>query len=163
MKQDQKEGGLQARLSSSLKEAMRAKDKVRLRTIRSILAALKEKEIELRQGGEASLTEALEQSVLQKQAKQRRDAIGQYRSAGREDLVAKEGEELVIIESYLPKQLQDDEIRNVVRAIIQSTGATSTRDMGKVMGVSMKQMIGKADGRSVQQIVSTLLKELESS
>lgn len=158
---EHKDGILQKKLSDDLKEAMRTRDKARLRTIRSVLSALKEKEIELRGKGDG-LTEQTEQSVLQKQAKQRRDAIGQYESAGRQDLVDKEREELSIIDSYLPKQLEDAEIRNVVLDIIQSTGATSKRDMGKVMGVSMKNMSGKADGRRVQQIVSMLLTEMES-
>ncbi|RMH54807.1 MAG: GatB/YqeY domain-containing protein [Bacteroidetes bacterium] len=144
-------------LTADLKDAMRAKDPVRLRTIRSLRAALKEKEIEMRQGGVATLTEEDSLAVVQKQAKQRRDAIEQYEAAGREDLAQKEREELAVIESYLPKQLSDDEIRTVVDGIIASTGATSMSDMGKVMGPAMQQLRGRADGRRVQEIVRARL------
>ena len=136
---------------------MRAKDEVRLRTIRSLRAALMEKEIEERKGGEGSLTEEQELSVLQKQAKQRRDSIDQYEEADREDLAAKEREELTVIEDYLPRQLSDEEIRQAVEEVIVSTGASSRADMGKVMGASMQKLRGRAEGRKVQQIAQELL------
>ncbi len=148
---------LAEQLTTDLKDAMRAKDPVRLRTIRSLRAALKEKEIEMRQGGVATLTEEDSLAVVQKQAKQRRDAIAQYEAAGREDLAQKEREELAVIESYLPKQLSDDEIRTVVDGIIAATGAASMSDMGKVMGPAMQQLRGRADGRRVQEIVRARL------
>lgn len=144
-------------LTADLKEAMRAKDAVRLRTIRSLRAALLEKEIAERTGGEAELTEAQEQAVLQKQAKQRRDAIEQYEAAGREDLAAKEREELAVIETYLPEQLDDEAIRTVITALIAETGATSMRDIGKVMGPAVQKLKGRADGRRINEIVRALL------
>ena len=144
-------------LPEDLKQAMKAKDRVRLWTIRSLRAALKEKEIEERQGGEAHLSEEQVLAVVQKQAKQRREAIIQYEQAGREDLVAKEREELEIIEAYLPKQLGDDEIRRVVQEIVTTTGASSMRDMGKVMGAAMEQLKGRADGRRISEIAKALL------
>ncbi len=148
---------LKEKLSDDLKEAMRAKDAVGLRTIRSLRAALLEKEIEERTGGEARLTEAQELAVVQKQAKQRRDAIAQYEAAGREDLAAKEREELALIETYLPEQLDDAAIRKVVQEIVAAAGATSMRDMGKVMGPAMQRLKGRADGKRVNEIVRELL------
>ena len=106
---------LNDQLTEDLKQAMKAKDAMRLRTIRSLRAALKEKEIAERRDGEAHLSEEQVLAVVQKQAKQRRDAIAQYEPAGRDDLAAKEQEELEIIETYLPKQLGDEEIRRVVQ------------------------------------------------
>lgn len=143
-------------LQADLKDAMRAKDRVRLRTIRSLRTALTEKEIELRSSSEAMSDEdALR--VVQKQAKQRRDAIEQYAEAGRDDLVRKEEEELAIIETYLPEQLGDDAIRKVLHEIIAATGAASPRDMGKVMGAAMKRLRGRADGRRINELAQELL------
>lgn len=144
-------------LGQDLKEAMRAKDDVRLRTIRSLRAALTEREIELRQGGAAVLTEEQEIAVLQKQAKQRRDAIEQFRAAGRDDLAQREEEEYAVIASYLPQQLDDEAIRKVVEAIVAETGASSMKDIGKVMGPAMQQLRGRADGRRVQEAVRAVL------
>jgi uncharacterized protein YqeY len=144
---------MKEQLSEDLKAAMRARDAVRLRTIRSLRAALLEKEIEEREGGEAELTEQQELAVLHKQAKQRRDAMEQYEAAGREDLAEKEREELAIIKTYLPEQLDDDGIRSVVNEIIEETGASSMKDMGRVMGPAMQRLRGRADGRRVNEIV----------
>lgn len=150
---------LKERLAEELKAAMRAKDAVRLRTIRSLRAALMEREIAERHGGEAVLTEEQELAVVQKQAKQRRDALEQYEQAGREDLAAKEREELEVLKEYLPRQLGEDEVRTVVERIIAETGASSPRDMGKVMGLAMKELRGKADGRMVQAVARRLLSD----
>ena len=150
---------LKDKLNDELKAAMRAKDAVRLRTIRALRAALLEKEIEERSGGEATLTEEQEMAVIQKQAKQRRDAMAQYEEAGREDLAAKEREELEIIDTYLPEQLDDDAIRTVLREVIAATGATSPQDMGKVMGAAMQRLRGRADGRRINELVRSLLVE----
>ena len=155
--------GMKETLSEALKEAMRSKDQVRLRTIRSLRAALQEKEIAEREGGKATLSEAQEVDVLQKQAKQRRDAISQYEAAGRTDLAEKEREELAVIEGYLPAQLTEDELRSTVHQIIVGVGASSPRDMGKVMGEAMKQLRGKADGRRVQAAVQEILAGLGES
>ncbi|WP_456428602.1 GatB/YqeY domain-containing protein [Rhodocaloribacter sp.] len=148
---------LKEKLAEDLKAAMRARDAVRLRTIRSLRAALMEREIAERHGGEAVLTEEQELAVVQKQAKQRRDAIEQYEQAGREDLAAKEREELEVLKDYLPRQLDEGEVRTVVQRIIAETDASSPRDMGKVMGLAMKQLRGKADGRMVQAVARELL------
>ena len=148
---------LKQQLDAHLKEAMRARDSVRLRTIRALRAALLDKEISERQGGEAELTEQQALAVLQKQAKQRRDSIAQFEQAGRDDLVAKEQEELDVIEAYLPKQMDDDAIRPILEEIIQQTGAESMRDMGKVMGQAMQKLRGKADGKRINVLVKELL------
>ncbi len=150
---------LTERLNEDLKEAMRAKDKVRLRTLRSLRAALRDKEIEIGADVEEGLEEDEELRVLQKQAKQRREAIEQYESAGREDLLEKEEEELEIIEEYLPRQLTDDEIEEVVDEAIASTGSSSMADMGKVMGSAMGELRGRVDGNRVREIVTRKLSD----
>lgn len=148
---------LKEKLQSDLKEAMRAKDPVRLRTIRSLRAALLDKEIAEREGGEAELSDEQQLAVIQKQAKQRRDAIVQYEEAGREDLAATEREELEVIAGYLPEQASDEEIRQVLHEIIAAVGATTMQDMGKVMGAAMQRLKGRADGRRINGMVRKLL------
>ena len=148
---------LNDQLAQDLKQAMKARDSARLRTLRLLRSAFKEKEIAERHGGAAHLADEVYLAVLQKQAKQRRDAIEQFEKAGRHDLVATEREELEIIEGYLPKQLGDAEIRSVVEEVIAATGASSMRDMGKVMGAVMQQLKGRADGRRINAIARALL------
>lgn len=147
------------RLSDDLKAAMRSKDQVRVRTIRSIRAALTEKEIERRTGGKGEVSEEDALSVLQKQAKQRRDSIEQFEAAGREDLAAREREELAVIDEYLPKQMSDDELRAILHEVITATGAASPRDIGKVMGAAIERTRGLADGKRVNELARELLSE----
>ncbi|BBM70049.1 GatB/YqeY domain-containing protein [Rhodothermus marinus] len=154
---------LKEKLTEDLKAAMRARDEARLRTIRALRAALMEREIAERKGGEATLTPEQELEVLQKEAKRRREAIEQFRAAGREDLVQKEAEELKIIEEYLPRQLSDDEIRAVLEEIIEAVGARSVRDMGRVMKEAMARMRGQADGRRVSELARELLSRREAA
>jgi uncharacterized protein YqeY len=148
---------LKDRISEDIKIAMKAKDKVRLETVRSIKKVLLEKEVSLRPQGQESLTESQELEVLAQQAKQRRDSIEQYRQAGRDDLADKEAQELAIIEEYLPGQLSDEEVGAVVDEVIASVGATSAKDMGKVMGSVMQQLKGRAEGQKIQVIVKAKL------
>jgi hypothetical protein len=148
---------LKDRISEDIKIAMKAKDKVRLETVRSIKKVLLEKEVSLRPQGQESLTESQELEVLAQQAKQRRDSIEQYRQAGRDDLADKEAQELAIIEEYLPGQLSDEEVGAVVDEVIASVGATSVKDMGKVMGSVMQQLKGRAEGQKIQVIVKAKL------
>lgn len=145
------------RLLEDMKAAMRAKDRVRLRTIRSLRAALMQREIEERQGGEATLDEAQVMAVLQKQAKQRRDAIDLFAKGDRQDLVEQEQAELEIIQAYLPEPLTEDELEQIVAAAVTTTGADSIKDMGRVMGQVMPKVKGRADGRKVQQLVRSML------
>ena len=153
---------MKEKIADDLKEAMRARNKVRLRTLRALRAALVEKEIEKRRSKEDTLSEKQELRVLQKQAKQRREAIEQYEKADRSDLAEKEQEELAIIEEYLPRQLEDEEVREVIREVIDDTGASSMQDMGAVMGPVMQRLRGRADGQRVQDLVRSALSANDS-
>lgn len=144
---------LKEKLNTDLKEAMRARDKVRLRTIRSLRAAVLDKEIAERKEGHAELSNETVMAVIQKQAKQRRDALEQYEKAGREDLAVIEREELAVIKGYLPEQLSEDDVRREVQAVVADVKAESMKDMGRVMGPVMQRLKGKADGRMVQSVV----------
>lgn len=148
---------LKERIGEDIKTAMKAKDKLRLETVRGIKKAILEKEVALRPKGIDSLSEEHEIELLSQQAKQRRDAIEQYQNAGREDLAEKESQELAIIETYLPEQIGDDELTTIIDDIIAATGATSVKDLGKVMGPAMKQLKGKADGKKIQALVKSKL------
>lgn len=148
---------LKDRISEEIKVAMKAKDKVRLETVRSIKKVILEKESTLRSQGQETLTESQELEVLTQLAKQRRDSIEQYRKAGREDLVEQESQELAILEEYLPKQLSDEEVAAIIDEVIASVGATSAKDMGKVMGAVMQQLKGRADGQKIQAMVKAKL------
>ena len=111
----------------------------------------------MRPKGIDSLTEQQEIELLAQQAKQRRDSIEQFTKAGRDDLADKEKQELAILETYLPKQVDDSELESIVDEIIASVGATSAKDLGKVMGAAMKQLKGKADGKKIQALVKSKL------
>lgn len=148
---------LKERITEDIKGAMKSKDKIRLETVRSIKKVILEKEVSVRPQGQEVLTEEQEIEVLTQQAKQRRDSIEQYQQAGRADLAEKEAQELLIIEEYLPKQLSDEEVRAVVDQIVAQVGATSPKDMGKVMGPVMQQLKGKADGKKIQELVKVKL------
>lgn len=148
---------LKDRISEDIKTAMKAKDKVRLEAVRSIKKVILEKEVSVRPQGQDSLTESQETEVLVQQAKQRREAIEMFRQAGRDDLVEQQVQELAIIEEYLPKQLSDEEVGAVVDEVMALVGATSSKDMGKVMGPVMQKLKGKADGQKIQTIVKAKL------
>lgn len=148
---------LKDRITEEIKAAMKSQDKVRLETLRSIKKVLLEKEVSVRPSGQNELTEAQEIEALSQVAKQRRDSIEQYTNAKRQDLADKEAAELAIIETFLPAQMSDEEVESVIGQIIAQAGATSAKDMGKVMGVAMQQLKGKADGKKVQAIVKAKL------
>ena len=139
-----------------MKDALRSGEKDRLRTIRSLRADLQQAAIAQRESGD-ELSEADELKVVQKAAKQRKDAIAQYEDAGREDLAAKERGELEVIRSYLPEQLSDEALRTRLQDIVNATGASSMQDMGRVMGQAMQQLRGKADGSRISSMVKELL------
>ena len=148
------------RLNEDLKAAMRAKDKVRLRTLRSLRSALKNKEIDQRQdGAEIVLSEQDQLAVLRKQVSQREDSIEQYEAAGRDDLVQKEQEELAVLEDYMPAPLSDEELRSRLESIVKEVGASSMADMGPVMGRAMGELRGRVDGNRVQEMVRRMLQE----
>jgi uncharacterized protein YqeY len=148
---------LKDRITEDIKTAMKAQDKVRLETVRSIKKAILEKEVSVRPSGQDTLTETQEAEILMQLAKQRRDSISQYQQANRTDLADQEAQELAILEEYLPKQLSDQEISQIIDELIASVGATSAKDMGKVMGPAMQQLKGKADGKKVQELVKAKL------
>jgi hypothetical protein len=145
-------------ITEDLKSAMRAKDKVRLRTLRSLRAAITNKEIDKRQEGEGGeLDEQEQMALVRKQVKQRKDSIEQYEKAGRDDLVEKEQAEIDVLEDYLPQPLTDEELEEKISAIIDDVGAETMADMGPVMGRAMSELRGRADGSRVQQIVREML------
>mgnify|MGYP003763778681 FL=1 len=145
---------LEQKVMEEMKGAMRAKDEAALRTLRAIKAAIL---IEKTSGSGTEMTEADETKMLQKMAKQRRDSLDIFVQQNREDLAAKEREELVIIERFLPAQMSAEELQQVVKEIIAQVGASSPADMGKVMGVATKQLAGKADGKLISETVKQLL------
>ncbi len=146
---------LELRVMEELKNAMRAKDEAGLRTLRAIKAAIIiEKTAE---GATGEITEAMELKMLQKLAKQRKDSLEIFEKQNREDLAAKERDELAIIERFLPQQMNADELKAAVSDIIAQVGATSPADMGKVMGVASKLLAGKTDGKAISEMVKTLL------
>lgn len=140
-------------IMNDLKEAMKAQEADKLRVLRSLKAKILEKEISERKGGESSITDEQVTEVLMKAAKQRKESIDQFEQGGRDDLVEKEKQELNIIESYLPEMMDDDAIRKEVQKQMEEMGANSMADMGKVMGVMMSKLKGKAEGGDVSRIV----------
>ncbi len=149
--------GLKQRIDDDIKTAMKARDKLRLETVRSIKKLILEKESSVRAQGQDSLSEDQELELLLQLAKQRRDAVAQYQQGGREDLANQEAQELSIIEAYLPQQLSDAELEAEIEALIAQVGATSAKDMGKVMGQAMQTLKGRADGKRVQDWVKAKL------
>lgn len=140
-------------LNDDMKTAMKAKDKETLTVIRMLKASLQNEKIKI--GRELNDEEEL--TILAREMKQRRDSLTEFEKAGRDDLVEKAKSEITIVEKYLPEQLTLDEIKNIVSQAIQQTGATSTKEFGKVMGLVMPQVKGKADGNQVNAVVKELL------
>jgi uncharacterized protein len=147
---------LQQRIDSDLKDAMRAKDATRLGVLRMLKSALKYAAIE-KSGAEAELNDAESVQVIRKQAKQRQDSIESFEKGGRTELVAKEKEELGVLNSYLPQQLSADELSQMVRETIAVVGATSKAQMGIVMKALQAKVAGRADGKTLSQEVSRQL------
>ena len=131
---------LKDRISDDIKTAMKAKDKLRLETVRSIKKVIIEDESTARGKGQEELTAEQELAILTRLAKQRKDAIAQYNDANRPDLAEKEAAELAIIDEYLPEQISDADIEAIIDGLIAKTGASSAKDMGKVMGPAMKEL-----------------------
>ena len=144
---------LKARITDDMKAAMRAKDTARLGTIRLLLAAIKQKEVDDR----TELDDAAVSSIVEKLIKQRKDSISQFQAAGRDDLVAAEQAELVVLQAYLPEQLSAAEVEAAVIAAIAESGASSAKDMGKVMGLLKPRLAGRADMGQVSALIKTRL------
>lgn len=149
---------LLSRITEDLKQAMRDKDKVRLRTLRSLRAALQNKEIGQRTDGtETELDEQEALAVLRKQINQRKDSIEQYEQADRDDLVQNEQDELEVLEAYMPETLSDDDLEAKLQSIVETVGAESMADMGAIMGRAMSELRGRVDGDRVRKKVESLL------
>ncbi len=146
---------LEQQIMAEMKDAMKSKDEGTLRSLRAIKAEIIKAKTEPGAGGE--IDEATEQKFLQKMVKQRKDSLEIFAQQGREDLAEKEREELKVIQRFLPEQMSDEQITEVVKKIIADTGASSASDMGKVMGTATKQLAGKADGKVISGIVKSLL------
>ncbi len=141
------------RILQDVNDAMRAKDKPRLATLRLITAAIKQIEVDKR----IELDDEQVLSILDKMCKQRRESITQFEKAGRDDLIAQEVSELDLIQTYLPEQLSDTEIAELIDAAMTSTGASSIKDMGKVMGQLKPRLQGRADMGAVSAMIKNRL------
>nr|WP_319401880.1 GatB/YqeY domain-containing protein [uncultured Carboxylicivirga sp.] len=146
---------LEVTLNNDIKEAMKAKDRIRLEALRGI----KKEVIEAKtaKGGSDSSDDAAIVKIVQKMVKQRKDAAQLYKEQNREDLAEKELAEIEAISGYLPAQMSKDELVVAVKAIIEKVGATSMKEMGAVMGVASKELAGKADGKDISAVVKELL------
>ncbi|WP_026960927.1 GatB/YqeY domain-containing protein [Alicyclobacillus herbarius] len=144
---------LAERLSDDLKQAMKNRDKLRTSVIRMVRSALKNREIETG----APLTEDDVLAVLQKEVKQRKDSLESFKAAGRTDLAEQAEAEIAVLGEYLPKPLDEAELKALAVEVIREVGAASKADMGKVMGQLMPQIRGRADGKTAQRIVQELL------
>ena len=142
-------------ISEDIKSAMKARDKVRLETLRNIKKVFLE--AKTAPGANDTLEDAQALKILQKLAKQGKESAATFQQANRQDLADGELAQVNVIEEYLPKPLTNEEIEAQVKAIIAQTGATSMKEMGTVMGIASKQMAGKADGRVISEVVKKLL------
>ena len=142
-------------IQQDMKEAMRAGDKQRLGTIRLILAAIKQREVDER----ITLDDQQVTAVLDKMSKQRRESLSQYEKAGRDDLAEQEAYELKLIQAYLPEPLGEEEINQLIDAAISETGASSLKDMGKVMGILKPKLQGRAEMGAVSAQIKTRLSQ----
>ncbi len=146
---------IKQRITEDIKSAMRDKDKDLLGTLRMITAAIKQKEVDER----IELDDKHVLAILDKLAKQHRESIQQYEQAGRNDLVEKEKSELAVVQKYLPEQLGEAEVNRLIESAISEAGATSMKDMGKVMGLLKPRIQGRADMASVSEQVKSSLEQ----
>ncbi len=144
---------LKEQIKADIKDAMRAKDTVRRNTLRNLSAAIKQIEVDERR----ELSDSDVEAILMKYAKQREDAKVQFAQGGRDDLVAQEEAELALVRSYLPEPLSDEELTGILQGIIADTGASSMKEMGKVMDAAKAAVGSRADGGRINAIVKTLL------
>jgi len=143
------------RIQSDLKAAVKNREKTRIGVLRMVLSVLQNAELEERE----ELSDEKELAVIASYARRIKESIEEYTKAGRDDLVAREGEELVIVMSYLPEQMTMEDIRREASRVIAELGAAAPRDMGRVMGEMMKRFKGKVDGSAVNEVVTELLKK----
>jgi len=145
---------LKERIDNDLKEAMRSGDKIRLQTVRSIRALILEFD---KSGKNREMTPEEEMQLLTSASKKRKEAMEQYTNAKREDLAQKEETELIIIQTYLPKQLSDDEVKEEIKKIALELGASQKEDFPKLMPLAIKALKGKADGKLIKTMVELIL------
>ncbi len=150
------ESSLKSRIQNDMKAAMRAKEKMRLGTIRMLLAAIKQREVD----GQTTLNDEQILSVIEKMLKQRRDSFEQYSAANRPELAEKEQQEMAVLQEYMPEQLGDAELEALVAETIAAVGAQGPQDMGKVMGQIKPKVQGRADMGKVSQLVKTQINSL---
>ena len=146
---------LQSEIMSAMKEAMKLKDKLALETLRAVKAELLKAKTAT--GASSELTRREEIKLLQKMQKQRKDAFAIYEEQGRKDLAEEELAQTKVLAKFLPKQMTSSELEIAVAAVIEKLGASSPSDMGKVMGVAAKELLGKAEGRAISTTVKMLL------
>ena len=144
---------IKEQLANDMKEAMKAKEKERLAVIRMVRGAVRQQEID----GKTELDDEAVIAVISKEVKMRKDSIVDFQKGGRDDLVAQNEAEIAFLMPYLPKQLTEDEVRELVKEAVEKTGASSPKDMGKVMGALMPKVKGRADGKMVNQLVKEAL------
>ncbi|MBU8920439.1 MAG: GatB/YqeY domain-containing protein [Bacteroidales bacterium] len=142
------------RIQEDLKSAVKERDKARTGTLRMMITELKNAELKDRE----QLTEEQEIAILSSYARKCRESLFEYEKAGRDELVAESKAELEIVKAYLPEQMSEDEIREEISMIVEETGASGLRDMGRVMGMMMKKFRNKVDGGMVKEIVEEILK-----
>ena len=145
---------LEAKVMESIKTAMKARDKGSLRALRAIKAAIL---LQQTSGSDKPFGPEEEIKLLQKLVKQRKDSLAIFESQGRQDLANTEAEEIAVIETFLPEKMDVEDLKEVLQAIITETGASSMKDMGKVMGIANQRLMGKADGKTIAQIVKAIL------
>ena len=145
---------LESTINEDLKTAMKAQDQVALRGVRAIKSAIL---LYKTSGASDELDTEKEIALLQKLVKQRQDSLDIFEKQGREDLAVIEREEIAVIMRYLPQQLSEDELRNEIKSIMTQLGATTMKDMGRVMGEASKKFAGKADGKTISAVVKALL------
>ena len=146
---------LELKITTALKEAMKSKNQMSLTALRAVKSAILLHKTQKSSKGE--LSEEDEMKLLQKLVKQRKDSADIYKGQGRNDLADPELKETEIIQQFLPKALSEDEVKEVVKSIIEEIGADGMKDMGKVMGISTKKLMGKADGKMISTIVKEIL------
>ena len=144
---------LKEQLTADMKEAMKNHEKERLAVIRMVRGAIRQQEID----GQKELSDEDVIAVISKEVKMRRDSMEEFQKGNRDDLVAKTQGEIDVLLPYLPAQLSEDEVRELVKAAVEQTGAATPKDMGKVMGVLMPKVKGRADGKMVNNIVKSFL------
>lgn len=145
---------LHQQIQTEMQQALKAGEKDMVRTLRSLLAQLKDGAIAKR----SDLSDEEEIKIIQKAAKQRKESIEMFQKGNRDDLVETESKELTIIETYLPKQLLDKEVESIIGKTIKELDATTMKDMGRVMSIVMKQIAGRTDGKMVQKLVRQKLR-----